>query len=623
MTTGLQQCTFFDPRGVFSLKKNGYRHTSTALAELVDNSIQAGAKNVEIVLIQRPLGKSRKQWHVQEVFIFDDGEGMPPEILQIALRFGGGMRHGAQAGLGKFGMGLPNSSASQCNRFEVYSWQNEGAIFRNYFDFHEILQEGTGLLPLVDQVNTLPKKAVETLQTVSKSGTLVHWIDCDNVKPKKAATIIKQMMVPLGRTFRYYLKDGVNVRIRVFDDNGHSLSEKKELATKLKPVDPLFLMKNCYYPEKCQETGPTNEPFTEPLEQQIIFEESLDDGSIRQHIATLKFSIATPETQKKGGGGELGKHYGESNGISVVRSKREIKLDSFGFIGDVSDPRHRWWSCEVSFEPISDDLFGLDNSKQNVHNFRKIDPRDYGMLSEGEEDSDPELVFMYKISQCISGNITEMLKRIKELNKGKKTKTCFNPDISCNGQIIDGICDTCRFSPKHCNIHPPVLLSNDGKCHLCEKFDPVPSPFKPPSPEVNPSTKEEKELSDFLTKRYEEYRTDKGKLDLAVNWFFHTPHSQVIIFDNMGPGVLYDYKVIGTRTLIEVNSNHEFYDTFIEPILNSEDTNELAPILLFFGALVEAERSSEDSSGVVEEFRGQVGLKLNKGIRFWRDHALA
>jgi hypothetical protein len=616
-----QNFAFFDPQGVYSLRKNGYRHTSMALAELVDNSIQAGANNVEIILIQKQKSVTRKQWHVDEVLVFDDGDGMTPEVLQIALRFGGGNRYDANAGLGKFGMGLPNSSASQCKRFEVYSWQSVNSIYHNYFDFDEIFKQGTGFLPIVQKVDELPARALETLKLKSAHGTLVHWKDCDGVNPKRANTIIKHMMVPLGRTFRYYLKDDLKIKIRVFDDNGHSLSEKKDLQTDISPVDPMFLMEDCHYPEKCMETGPTNVVFTDDETHSISFTEERDDGSTLEHSATLKFSIAMPETQNKGGGAELGKHYGQNVGISVIRAGREIKLDTFGFIGDVSDPRQRWWSCEVGFEPVSDDLFGLDNSKQNVFNFRKIEPKEYDMLCDGDEDLDPSLQFMFLLSKCIVGNISAMRLHIDKLNKGKKAKACFNPDLKCDGRIIDGTCSKCGFTPKNCDKHPEVLLSADGSCHLCNRFDPVPTP-NPVQKGPGPSEKERIDLEKFLTKRYEEYREDDAKLKMTVNWFFQTPHSQIIVFDDMGPGVLYDYKVIGVRTLIEVNSNHQFYETFISPAMTAGDYDELTPMLLFFGALVEAERNSEDTHGIIEEYRGQVGLKLNKGIRFWRDHAL-
>ena len=41
---------YFDPNGVESLRDNGYRDTAMALSELIDNSIQAEANKIEILL---------------------------------------------------------------------------------------------------------------------------------------------------------------------------------------------------------------------------------------------------------------------------------------------------------------------------------------------------------------------------------------------------------------------------------------------------------------------------------------------------------------------------------------------------------------------------------------------
>ena len=108
---------YFDPNGVESLRDNGYRDTAMALSELIDNSIQASANKIEILLIERLSNTGRKEYLVNEIVVVDNGEGMDKKIIETSLRFGGGTRHGATKGLGKFGMGLPNSSASQCSRF--------------------------------------------------------------------------------------------------------------------------------------------------------------------------------------------------------------------------------------------------------------------------------------------------------------------------------------------------------------------------------------------------------------------------------------------------------------------------------------------------------------------------
>lgn len=140
---------YFDPNGVESLRDNGYRDTAMALSELIDNSIQANADKIEILLIERHSNTGRREYLVNEIVVVDNGEGMDKNIIETSLRFGGGTRHGASKGLGKFGMGLPNSSASQCTRFEVYSWRNSNQVLFNYFDFKEIKETQSEFLPEV------------------------------------------------------------------------------------------------------------------------------------------------------------------------------------------------------------------------------------------------------------------------------------------------------------------------------------------------------------------------------------------------------------------------------------------------------------------------------------------
>ena len=142
---------YFDPNGVESLRENGNRDTAMALSELIDNSIQAEASKVDIILIER-IPEPGRQFLVDEILIVDNGMGMTESVLETSLRFGGGTRHGAKKGLGKFGMGLPNSSASQAPRFEVYTWKNENKILFNYFDFKEIRDNQSEFLPEVEEV---------------------------------------------------------------------------------------------------------------------------------------------------------------------------------------------------------------------------------------------------------------------------------------------------------------------------------------------------------------------------------------------------------------------------------------------------------------------------------------
>ncbi len=105
---------------ILATRESGYKGTSSAVAEIVDNSIQARASKV-IVTIEsdQELGQQELK-----VTVLDDGCGMSSSTLQEALRFGGTTRFNDRQGLGRYGMGLPNSSLSQARRLEVITWQS-------------------------------------------------------------------------------------------------------------------------------------------------------------------------------------------------------------------------------------------------------------------------------------------------------------------------------------------------------------------------------------------------------------------------------------------------------------------------------------------------------------------
>jgi anti-sigma regulatory factor (Ser/Thr protein kinase) len=100
-------------------RDSGYKSTASAISELVDNSIQAGATRIAIAVA----AKTDDEEKFIEVSVLDNGCGMDPFTLRQALRFGGSTRFGDRRGLGRYGMGLPNASLSQARRVTVYTWQ--------------------------------------------------------------------------------------------------------------------------------------------------------------------------------------------------------------------------------------------------------------------------------------------------------------------------------------------------------------------------------------------------------------------------------------------------------------------------------------------------------------------
>ena len=116
----------FVPAGlaITAMRDNGYKTTAHALAELIDNSVQAGARLVELFAVEeRQTIEQRQRLRVTELAVLDNGLGMSRETLRQALMFGNGTHLKDRSGIGRFGMGLPASSISQCRRTNVWSWQ--------------------------------------------------------------------------------------------------------------------------------------------------------------------------------------------------------------------------------------------------------------------------------------------------------------------------------------------------------------------------------------------------------------------------------------------------------------------------------------------------------------------
>ncbi len=98
-------------RLTLSLRDVGYDFPA-AVADLVDNSVSAGARQVDVE-IEFDGADSR-------VLITDDGRGMSANGLNEALRFGT-RRDYATGELGRYGLGLKTASLSQARRLTVVS----------------------------------------------------------------------------------------------------------------------------------------------------------------------------------------------------------------------------------------------------------------------------------------------------------------------------------------------------------------------------------------------------------------------------------------------------------------------------------------------------------------------
>jgi hypothetical protein len=194
-----------------SMRSIGYR-PETALADLVDNSITAKAKNIQIELC--PSSGEKSGW----VRITDDGCGMTPGELLNAMRWGGlgPLAVRKSNDLGRFGLGLKTAAFSMGRRLTVVSTKNKRTtIFR--WDLDHIYH--TGKWELLDGVDSNDESLIANgFQAQSKGkcdGTtvLISNIDrlcvdghSDSQRQANRTVLIRTIQNHLGLVFHRFLE---------------------------------------------------------------------------------------------------------------------------------------------------------------------------------------------------------------------------------------------------------------------------------------------------------------------------------------------------------------------------------------------------------------------------------
>lgn len=409
---------------ITAMRSSGYKDSAYALAELIDNSIQAGEGldrpvNVEVICVDKaghdsPSGRRR----LNRVAVYDNAAGMDQETLRQALQFGAGTRLSAenQKGIGKFGMGLPNSSISQCRHLEVYTWR-DGKTWRSYLDVGEI-EAGEMVDVPVPEEAVLPPEWLKLISSdVGDSGTLVIWTQLDLMQWKQSTALLRNAEFMIGRIYRYFISSGkASIRMAAYEETGpgrFSLNCERFV----RPNDPLMLIAGTSAPA----------PYDETPAFELFGEEEIDVGFRgAKHKVLIRASISKVETRKVGGSAAIGSYAQKNQGVSVVRADRELELNhSFE---NSYDPRERWWGIEVSFPPSLDPVFGVTNNKQAATQFRKMSveedakAQDMSLADFREQlelDNDPRLP-MYEISKAIDGLLVTMRAQIVRMREGER-----------------------------------------------------------------------------------------------------------------------------------------------------------------------------------------------------------
>jgi hypothetical protein len=320
-----------DRHFVLATRDTGYRTPAAALAELVDNALQADATDVQLFV-----AKADDESDVS-VAILDNGIGMNSSVLQTALQFGGSTRFNDRSGPGRYGMGLPNSSVSYARRVDVYSWRDLSRVIHSYLDVDRIANGVRHGIP-APRAAALPGWVSPK---AARSGTLVVWSRCDRLEARRISTVVRHITQPFGRMFRYFLWRGIKLTVN---------------EEAIRPIDPLFLSR--------QDGRGCAVPYGKPLTYRLVLPNDRSrTGLVRVRFVELPVSIwhDLPIDDKRRAGIVKGA------GVSVVRAEREVAYGWY-FMGRKRRENYDdWWRCEVSFDPRLDEYFGLTHSKQAIN----------------------------------------------------------------------------------------------------------------------------------------------------------------------------------------------------------------------------------------------------------------
>lgn len=306
-------------RLIESLRHLGYGNYE-AIADIVDNSIDAEAPTISIKVQQRS-GQP-------VITISDDGEGMSETTLDQAMRLGSLTARDLNSDLGKFGMGLVTASLSLARQCHVITRTGEGT-FSSAWDVDEIIARNKFVKHL-DKATDVECEQLKAEIGEAKSGTLVTLSKCDNLGNRNLSSFASNLRHHLGRVHRYFIAAG-----RVITVNGD----------KVPAIDPLQL----------------DDENTETVideEFQITFgkDGSKETENVRARIVLVPEVPATDL--------DVGKSL-KAQGFYVMRNQREVMnavaLNFFTKHNDFNRMRG-----ELFFPASLDALVGIEFTKRQV-----------------------------------------------------------------------------------------------------------------------------------------------------------------------------------------------------------------------------------------------------------------
>ena len=607
------------PKFLERLRSNDFKNSAYAVAEIVDNSIDAGAHSVEIIIESISSGRSEI---IQSISFVDNGSGIAHEMLEKVVVFSETGHPPGGGKTGRFGMGLPNSSLSQCKKFIVAS--EESGLWRQIkIDLKDMLDRSSLEVPeSSSDIDRSVSRVINELTRIDDAKTVVQWLAPDKLDFTRGETAVKRLEPMLGRIYRRSLQKDFNLEIILCKDN-NNVGERHIV----RPYDPLFIstgeIQGSESILKTISKRPQGDhPSKSPAEvlaqfvanQKIIsepfrkVEEYCHDNlgvefQGRSYNFNIVVSVAKKDFQKpameRPGKEPIGvemrkKMLGNANfpggNISFVRNGREIESGNYSLF-NVSQETQRWWSIEVSYDTngdddnIMDELMGLSHTKQSIK-FKSVPDDEY----QSDFESDNLLVKRQILFSLLTKDLNAAIKRCNKILR-EQAKTYKE-------EIRSGL-------PNPPSPGPSVLTGTDTTTAVL--IDAL-------GRGAQLTDEQKDELSNKLSRHLAAVPIEN--IRYAVDKFSDIGIKNIPIYCSLDRGKLFEAQRFQGRLLTLINTNHPFYLKIIEPLKEKGEDSITASVELLLSALSREEMNGMDSEeAIIESYITRTSQSLNDLLR--------
>lgn len=317
-----------------ALRNSGYNNY-TAIADIVDNSLDAGAKKISIIV----------EKNLESIKICDNGCGMDFQTLNEAIKLGSETNKDFDT-LGFYGTGLNSASISLGRKLIVKTKSIDSKFYIGIFDLDEI-EKNRKWEAIIYEGTPAEFNNFKSLIN-SSEGTIIEISKLDRISNKNITVFKDTILKKFGLFFKYFIDNGIQINV-----NGEIVNS----------FDPMH----------------RNEPFSE---RKSALNQTFDFGGKTYTFNVYRLDKSASHLLRQNGYGRNA----SNAGIYVYRNWRLVgqALD-LGIVGKYGDG----WSIGIRIELFVD---GGDDHLFNSSFMKMISEKETSEINQGFIDKCKEVL---------------------------------------------------------------------------------------------------------------------------------------------------------------------------------------------------------------------------------------